>query len=324
MRRSKEEILAWEKRWALPVGVASLLGVVALIAAIAVGSSMSGEGNAEILRSTHEHSSEEMLSGILQAVAFILFAAPLFYLFRADQARASRVRNQLIGLVVVAPLFFATSTVLRASATNEGAKEFVAGNAKSTLSATKANEDCSSQRKDEGAKEFGEEFEPGKGETALAACEKRKTEDDEASNAVSEASLTGAAGGFGIAGGLGLVVAFFYVCLWAMRTGLLGRFWASLGMALGVALLIGFIPLLMIWFVYMGLLAVGSLPGGKPPAWAEGEAVPWPTPGEKAASDLEPPQPTDAPAPGASPDLEIGDTQTDGSDTPRRKRKQRD
>ena len=33
--------------------------------------------------------------------------------------------------------------------------------------------------------------------------------------------------------------------------------------------------------------ASASLPGGRPPAWAAGEAIPWPTPGEKAAADLE-------------------------------------
>lgn len=324
MNRSKEEILAWEKRWALPAAAAALLSVAVLIAGAGVGSSVSGDGNAEILRSVHVHDSSQTVSGILQAIGFLLFVAPLAYLFRADQARASRVRGQLIGLVVAAPLFLAVSTVLGTSAKSEGAKEFVAGNAKSTLSPKKANEECTSQRKDEGAKEFGEEFEPAKGGTALAACEKRKVEDDEASNAVTEASLAGAATGFGIAGGLGLAFGFFYVSLWAMRTGLLGRFWASLGMAQGVAVLIGFILLPMVWFVYIGLLIAGWVPGGKPPAWTEGEAVPWPTPGEKAAGELEPSEPTEAPEPGGGPELEIGDTQTDGSDSPRHKRKQRD
>jgi hypothetical protein len=317
LNRSKEEVLAWEKRWSLPVAIATLVGVAALIGSAAAAGGISGDGTAEILRSTHEHSSSETLSGIIQGIGFALFAAPLYYLFRAVRARSTKVRAQLVGLVVVAPLFLAASVVIGAAAKNEGAKDFVAGQAKSTLSASKANEECTSQRKDEGAKEFGEEFEPRSGETALAACERRKIEDDEASNAVSEASLSPAAAGLGIAGGLGIAAAFFYSCLWAMRTGLLGRFWASFGMAVGVAALIGFILLPMIWFVYFALLVGGWVPGGKPPAWAAGEAIPWPTPGEKAAEELEPEKP------GADPELEIGDTQTDGS-SERRKRKQRD
>ncbi len=316
MNRSKEEVLAWERRWALPAAALTLLAVVALIAAGAVAGHIGGggEGSAAILRAAHEHSSSVTLLGVLQGLGFALFAVPLFYLFRAGQARSGRIRAQLVGLIVVAPLFLAASTVIGAGAKSEGADQFVAGEAKSTLSAKKANEECVSQRKDEGAKPFGEEFEPAKGETPLAACETRKTEDDEASNALTEASLTGAATGFGLAGALGIAIAFFYTCLWAMRTGLLGRFWASLGMALGVAVLIQFILLPMVWLVYMGLLFAGWLPGGRPPAWAAGEAVPWPSPGQKAAEELEP----------ENPELEIGDTQTDGSQPERRKRKQRD
>jgi hypothetical protein len=317
----KQEILEREKRWAIPVALAALLGVVALIAAGALASNVSGEGDAAILRAINSDNSSETLSGVLQALGFILFAFPLVYLFRADQARSSRVRSQLIGLVVVAPLFLAASTILSATARNDAATQFLAGNAKSTLSAKQASEDCSSQRKSEGAKSFGEEFEPSKGETALAACETRKTEDNEATNAIKEASLTGAATGFGIAGGLGIAVALFYTCLWAMRLGLLGRFWASFGMALGVAVLIGFILLPMVWFVYIGLLIAGWLPGGRPPSWAEGEAVPWPTPGQKAAAELEPADP--------DPDS-VGPTTLGNGDAPsppgegRRKRKQRD
>ena len=73
-----------------------------------------------------------------------------------------------------------------------------------------------------------------------------------------------------------------------MRTGLLSRFWGSLGMALGVATLIGLVFFLLIWLVYFALLVLGKVPNGKPPAWERGEAVPWPTPGEKAAAELEP------------------------------------
>ena len=61
--------------------------------------------------------------------------------------------------------------------------------------------------------------------------------------------------GFGLGGSLGFVVALFYTCLWAMRTGLLTRFWGSLGMALGIAFLLGPRPRSpLIWFVYFGLL----------------------------------------------------------------------
>ena len=68
--------------------------------------------------------------------------------------------------------------------------------------------------------------------------------------------------------------------LYAMRTGLLTRFWGSLGMALGAVSFL-FFQFTLLWFVYFGLLA--GRPGARrsPPAWQQGEAEPWPTPGRK-------------------------------------------
>jgi hypothetical protein len=304
----------------MPVAALTLLAVALLIASYVVGGAVSGDGSAEILRSTDEHASAVTLSSLLQALGFGLFAVPLFYLFRAAQARSDRVRGQLVGLVVIAPLFLAISTGLSADARNDAASIFVAGDAKSTLTAREAKGDCLPERDDLGAKDFAKEFEPAAGETPLAACEDRKIEDDEASNARSEASTAAAVSGFGIAGALGLAISLLYVGLWAMRTGLLGRFWGSLGMALGVAILLGLIPLALIWLLYVALLIAGWVPGGKPPAWAAGEAIPWPTPGEKAAGELSSEDDVDAELP--SSDEESSADRALGRE--RRKRKQRD
>ena len=127
-----------------------------------------------------------------------------------------------------------------------------------------------------------------------------------------------------------------YTCLYAMRVGLLSRFWGSLGMALGVASLILAPEFALIFFIYFGLLAVGKLPGGRPPAWDAGEAIPWPTPGEKAAQEMQPQEPdaevVDAPelpegegeARPARAARRLGDKPDDGgSGGPRRKRKRR-
>ena len=60
-----------------------------------------------------------------------------------------------------------------------------------------------------------------------------------------------------------------------MRTGLLTRFWAMLGLALGV-----------------GLMLAGWWARPLPPAWAAGEAIPWP-----GREDVGPP-PTEGGPPG--------------------------
>lgn len=315
MRR--EAALEWESRWALPVAMATVLAIVLIVASRIVNEA-SGDGTAELLRSVDAHSGSVTLAGVLQAIAFALLAFPFAYLFRAAAARSERVRGQLIGLVVIAPLFLGASAGLAVVAQQEAADQFLAGDAKSTLTAKEAKEECVEERQDDGNDHLVDEYDPAKGESPLQACETRKVEDDEASNARTEASLAGIVTGLGIAGALGFVVALFYTCLWAMRTGLLTRFWGSLGMALGVATLLGLLPFLLIWLLYIALLVVGKVPGGRPPAWAAGEAIPWPTPGEKAAAELEP---EDGWEESGTPDSE-GDGE--GESGPKRKRKQRE
>ena len=83
-----------------------------------------------------------------------------------------------------------------------------------------------------------------------------------------------------MAGLLGLTFAIVYTALWALRTGLLTRFWGAFGIAVGAIFAISFgtelTVLGFVWFIYVGLLLAGWVPGGRPPAWAAGEARPWP------------------------------------------------
>jgi hypothetical protein len=284
---SRSQILQWESKWSVPTGLATFAAVILVIAAAVVISSVTGSGEAALLTAANEHSSDITVSAILEAIGFVLLAAPLYYLFRAASARSDRVRRQLVGLVLIAPLFFAISAFLNAAATNEAAEQFTSGEARSTLTVKEAGAECREEAKEEGAKKFAEGNEAA-GKTPQQACVDTKRADKEAENALTDASLRGAATGFGLAGRLGLAVALFYTCLWGMRTGLLTRFWGSLGMALGVAALLLLVQFSLIFFIYLGLLLFGRLPGGKPPAWAAGEAIPWPSPGEKAAAEMAP------------------------------------
>jgi hypothetical protein len=287
MQDERAAVLAREKRWAIPVGIASIAAIVLLVASRPVD--VSGDGEAELLREVNVHGGQVLLSGLMQVLAFLLLALPLVYLFRAVAARSDRVRPQLIGLVVAAPLFLAASSAFSIGVTNEGADNFLAGKADPSLTPKEAREECSEEKQDEGSKFLLDEYEPAKGESPLKACEGRKLEDDEASEAVAESTLAPIVTGLSLAGTFGFIAALIYTGLWAMRTGILSRFWGSLGMVAGIAFLLG--PLLLVtlvFFVYLGLLALGLVPGGRPPAWEAGEAVPWPTPGERAAAELEP------------------------------------
>jgi len=71
-----------------------------------------------------------------------------------------------------------------------------------------------------------------------------------------------------------------------MRTGLLTRFWGSLGMASGVVLGLFFLYFFtLIWFLAMGLFLLGAWFGSRPPAWETGAAEPWPRPGDRGGPD---------------------------------------
>ena len=311
--------MEWEQRWSVRAGAATVVAVALLIVGTIIGAKVSGTGEAEILRSAHEHGSNLILGSTLQALGFALLALPLIVLFRAAQARSPRVRPQLIGLVVAAPLFFSLGAMLNAVATSDAADQFAAGKAEPGILLPAAKRECNSELKDKGAEEFADEHGGGTPVATVQRCAQEKVDDEAAENAVNEASLTGLATGFGFAGKLGLAIGLFYVGLWAMRTGLLSRFWGSLGMALGVATLLGLVLFLIIWFIYIALLLLNRLPGGRAPAWETGEAIPWPTPGEKAAAELEP---ADSAEPDASEGEESSADKALGGE--RRKRKQRD
>jgi hypothetical protein len=253
---------------------------------VVVIASIGGGGEAESLRSVYENSSTVTLSGALQGAAFALLIAPLIYLFRAASARSPSMRKQFIGLVIAAPVFLCVASLLNVASANDAASDFVAGKSTTSLSVKEAARECRADRKDDGAA-FKDEYGSQGGKTPLADCTATKREDDKAQNAIADASVRPIAEGFRIGGGLGLAFALAYSCLFAMRAGLLSRFWGSLGIALGVAAALGLFQFSLIWFIYFGLLVLGWVPGGRPPAWAAGEAVPWPTPGETAAQQLE-------------------------------------
>jgi len=255
LRPDKTAELAWEKRWARPVAVATFGSLLLIIAAILVASQGVGgsDGESELLRNVEAHRSAQLISSILQAIGVGLLAAPLYYLFRAANVRSETMRGQLVGVVIAAPLFLAVLAILSGVSTLHAASDFVTNEVPRL--------------------------------TAKGIALSSDRADDIANDTITEAPLRPLAAGFGLGGQIGFVVAMFYSALYGMRTGLLTRFWGSLGMALGAVSFI-FFQFTLLWFIYFGLLVLGWVPGGKPPAWQSGEAEPWPTPAEKAAAEL--------------------------------------
>lgn len=249
-------ILAWERRWARPVALACFASVLLVIAAIVVANRAVGgaNGESELLRNVDAHHAAQIVSGILQGIGIGLLAAPLYYLFRAGSARSERMRSQLVGIVVVAPLFIAATAILTSIVTVHAADEFVSNHVPTLL-------------------------EKGVGLSGDRA-------DEVANNVVTGAPLRSVVGVLGLVGALSFVFAMIYTSLHAMRLGLLTRFWGALGIALGAISFLPFPPFYLFWFIYLGLLLSSWVPGEKPPAWRSGKAEPWPSPGEKAVAKL--------------------------------------
>jgi hypothetical protein len=249
----RSQVVSWEERWSMPTALAALGAVAFVIAAIVVASQGVGsaDGDSELLRNVDAHRTAQMISSILQAIGVGLLAVPLYYLFRSAKARSERMRGQLVGVVVAAPLFLAALAILSGISTLHAASDFVSNEVPRLVAKGVA---LNSDRADEIANET-----------------------------ISDAPLRPLAAGFGLGGQLGFAIAMVYTCLYAMRVGLLPRFWGSLGMALGAVSFI-FFQFALLWFVYLGILLLRR--GSQPPAWATGEAIPWPSPGDKAATAM--------------------------------------
>jgi hypothetical protein len=94
----------------------------------------------------------------------------------------------------------------------------------------------------------------------------------------------------GLLAGIALTGGMIVVVLGASRTGLLTRWMMVLGIFMAVVaftpfgLALGSVQQLVpaFWMVAVGILLMGRWPNGDPPAWAAGEARPWPSQAERA------------------------------------------
>jgi len=98
-----------------------------------------------------------------------------------------------------------------------------------------------------------------------------------------------AAGDFGALAYVGLIaqlafaLALVMISINALRVGLLTRFLGYLGAISAALFILPLVPLPVVQVYWLGALAVlfaGRSPGGTPPAWERGEAVPWPSTAE--------------------------------------------
>ena len=150
----------------------------------------------EELRSINEHSSALLYATIARSIGFALMAVPLFFLFRAAQARTDRMHG-----VLARPRRARTGDPGRA-----GPDHLVGPDRRRRRSSSSSH-------------------------PASATSTRSPTNLREESGGLQTAA------GLLLPGMLALIFSFIYAPLWAVRTGLLTRFFGTLGMALGASLL---------------------------------------------------------------------------------------
>lgn len=299
---SREQILEREQRWRLAAGIAAVAGVALIVASFgdSAAAVRGGEGAAKRLADVQGAHGKLIAAGVVQLIGWALLAAPLAFLFKAAAARAPQMRSALIGVVILAPILIGAGGVIGAGSVIKASDDFAgqpataidscvqkkeaAAGTGTTGSTGKSGTTGTTTTGSTGATgttdSTGKSGTTGNSTGSTAATRdayRTECEDEAAQEARRSTSLSSLETGIGLAGLIGFTVAVVYTALWAMRTGLLTRFWGALGLALG-AVFVFFTLFTLAWFIYLGLLLVGWIPGGRPPAWAAGEAVAPPQP----------------------------------------------
>ena len=283
---SKQELLDFQARWLRPAGICAIAGALIFAASLPLQPSGSGDDDAERLTKFHDQSTELIVGqGILIGVALLLFVPLLYVLIRSVVGRTNRVRRGMVALAFIGPILFSVSGLIVAVGLSDVADKFVEqAPAKERQAREQAATPAAQPTKKPGktttatttqATTTGQSTTTTPRTPEQAASTARE---DLANDVIDDSGLLQAGSLLRFIGLISLVFAMIYIPLWCMRVGLLTRFWAMLGLAFGLALLL--IPVgifgLVLWFAAVGLMLARWWPAPLPPAWDAGEAVPWP------------------------------------------------
>jgi hypothetical protein len=281
---TKQEILDFQSRWMRPAGIAAIIAAALLVASGIVGSVGSGDTTAKQLDLYQDHAGQLELAAVITGLGLLLVACPLLFLFRSARARAEGMRSFAAPLIAVGAVLVAVQAVVFSLGLKEASDDYAAG--------VGAVETRARQQPQPTA--TGTTTSAGATTTTAKTADQRATDakEDFADDKVSDSSKVQAGRIIGLLGGLTLIVGVIYTLVWSMRTGLLTRFMATIGMVFIGALLL--IPQLgpigmVLWFAVLGLMLAGWWIRPLPPAWAAAQAIPWPRPGDLG------PQPAEGP-----------------------------
>jgi hypothetical protein len=256
----RQEILDRERRWARPAAIAAILAAPLYVASVILdqGGDVPTSGlDTERYRVIDASASDLLASTVLRSLAFALMCVPLFYLFRAAQARSERVSGAMIGFAFIGPVLLAAQGAIAWVAQTNVASDFVAA-----------------------AGPGGDIY------SLLDELVEDSSAFDVASNLLFPAILGMLVAMIYVplqAMRVGLLTRFFGTLGMALGAGMLF-------IAPAISLLT-----ISVWFLWLGLMFIDKIPGGpRPPAWEAGVAIPWPRPGDEPREPEPEPEEEDA------------------------------
>ena len=247
-----EEQLAWEARAGRLAAAAAFAAGLLIFAGYVYLPAVTGglpEDADDYLREAEREPTHFIVSGVIIAVATLLVFPALAFLFRATRHRRPGLAPTALLMLGFGTLAFSIVAVWQPIETTQLAKDFFPF---------------------QPAEDAGSITDPDEYLEAVSP--------EEAAEEARRDALPGVVAGLAIGGTIALAFSFVMISLNAMRVGLLSRFMGVLGIIVGVLYVIplGVEILPLYWFVALGLLFLGRLPGGRGPAWQTGEAIPWP------------------------------------------------
>jgi hypothetical protein len=265
---NKADQLAWEARLRRPAAYAAIaaavLGLVSFVVTRTIFEDRPRTGaTPDAFLSINEAPNTLIGGTLVGAVATLLLVLVFYFLFRATIHRTPTIPRWFVYLIFAGPPLYAIAQVIGAFDQVDVAEQFVNG-------------DYSFPDADPDEQPNLRECPAIRGELGDACADELAQENRDSPNpALVFLSLAGP-----------ILVAFLFVMLplRARRAGLLSPFMGILGVLSGVLLVLPVLPPVILqafWLGALGALFLGRWPGGPGPAWATGEADPWPSPARR-------------------------------------------
>jgi hypothetical protein len=123
-----EQVVERERRLAVPAAIAAFASLACYVVSVVIeqgtGVKTSGPDNLQLL-SFDQHSGTLLLATVIRSLGFAAMCLPLYYLFRAAQARSERLRSEMVAFAFIGPVILATQGIVAWAASRGISSDFI-------------------------------------------------------------------------------------------------------------------------------------------------------------------------------------------------------